>query len=556
MTEEPVIKDFIHKIIDEDIKQGKNQGKVITRFPPEPNGFLHIGHAKSICLNFGLALEYHSVCHLRFDDTDPSKENIDYEEGIKRDVQWLGFDWQGKLFHASDYFEKMYECALLLIKAEKAYVCDLTEEESRAHRGTVTTPGKRSPSASRSVEENLSLFQKMREGAFPDGKYTLRAKIDMASSNMKMRDPILYRIRHTHHYRTQDAWCIYPLYDYAHPISDAIEGITHSICTLEFENNRELYDWVLDNLTGSFPSRPRQYEFARLSLEQALMSKRKLLQLVEKKIVSGWDDPRLSTIAGLRRRGYTPEAIRAFCAMIGIAKANSTVEIGQLEFCVRNDLNQRSPRVMGVLQPLKVIIDNYPEGNGEMLDASYWPHDIPKTGSRQVPFTKEIYIERDDFAETPAKDFFRLAPGKEVRLRYAYCITCTHVDKDASGNIVAVHCTYDPETKSGTAPANRKVKGTIHWVSTNSFLAEVRLYNPLLLASEEEESDFLGQINPHSMQVLSNCRLEISLQQAKPSEHYQFERQGYFFVDPIDSQPGKPIFHRVVSLKDSWSKKK
>ncbi|MEN9343956.1 MAG: glutamyl- and glutaminyl-tRNA synthetase [Chlamydiota bacterium] len=545
-------KDFIHKIIEDDLESGKNGGKVVTRFPPEPNGFLHIGHAKSICLNFGLAEEYRSVCHLRFDDTDPTKESIVYEEAIEQDVHWLGFDWQGKLFHASDYFETMYECAVALIKAGKAYVCGLNEEEIRAYRGTVTTPGKRCSFAEASIEKNLELFEKMRNKEFPNGAYTLRARIDMSASNMKMRDPILYRIRHVHHYRTGDTWCLYPMYDYAHPISDAIEGITHSICTLEFENNRELYDWVLDNIPIPFPSRPRQYEFARLDLQQTVMSKRKLLQLVEQKIVSGWDDPRLPTIAGLRRRGYTPESIRAFCAMVGVAKANSSVEIGQLEFCIRNDLNTKARRVMTVLKPIKVIIDNYEQE--EELDASYWPHDIPNTGSRKVPFTKEIYIEQDDFLENPPADFFRLAPGKEVRLRYAYCITCTHVDKDpVTGLIRAIHCTYDPATKSGSNPIGRKVKGTIHWVSSKSLQVTVRLYNPLLL--ENGSDDFLEQINPHSLETLLDARAETSLQTAAPGEHYQFERQGYFFVDPVDSKPGHPVFNRVVGLKDSWSKK-
>lgn len=547
-------KDFIRKIIEEDVKSGKNQGKVVTRFPPEPNGFLHIGHAKSICLNFGIAEEFNSVCHLRFDDTDPTKEDITYENSIQQDVHWLGFDWQGKLFHASDYFEKLYECAIQLIKAGKAYVCELNEDQIREYRGTVTTPGKLSPGTKRTVEENLDLFKRMRNGEFEDGKYVLRARIDMASPNMKMRDPLLYRIRHAHHYMTGDKWCIYPMYDYAHPISDAIEGITHSICTLEFENNRELYDWVLDNLKGNFPSRPRQYEFARLDLKHAVMSKRKLLQLVEEKRVGGWDDPRLPTISGLRRRGYTPESIRKFCELVGVAKANSTVEVSQLEFCIRDDLNAKAPRVMAVLRPLKVIIDNYPEGQTEELDAAYWPHDIPKEGSRKVPFSKVIYIEQDDFMENPPKDFFRLAPGKEVRLRYAYCITCTSVEKDAAGNIIAVHCTYDPETKSGAAPIGRKVKGTIHWVSENAIKATVRLYDHLL-NEDAVSDDFLSNLNPYSLEVIENALLESSLATAQPGDRYQFERQGYFFADPIDSKTGKPVFNRIVTLKDSWTKK-
>lgn len=547
-------KDFIRRIIEEDVKNKKNNGRVITRFPPEPNGFLHIGHAKSICLNFGIAEEYKSVCHLRFDDTDPTKEDIKYENSIQEDVHWLGFDWKGKLFHASDYFEKMFEYAVLLIEAKKAYVCGLKEDEIREYRGTVTTPGRISPFAKQSVEENLSLLRRMRAGEFPDGSYVLRARIDMASPNMKMRDPLLYRIRHEHHYRTGDKWCIYPMYDYAHPISDAIEGITHSICTLEFENNRELYDWVLDNIPTQFPSRPHQYEFARLDLENTVMSKRKLLQLVENNYVTGWDDPRLPTIAGLRRRGCTPESIRKFCELVGVAKANSTVEMSQLDFCLRDDLNTKAPRVMAVLRPLKVIIDNYPDQT-ELLDAPYWPHDIPKEGSRKVPFTKELYIEKDDFLENPPKDFYRLAPGQEVRLRYGYCIRCTHVKKDPkTGDILAVHCTYDPDTKGGNPLDGRKVKGTIHWVSAKAPHAEVRLYNRLLLDAQTGD-DFLSRINPESLITIPDARIESSLEKAKHGERYQFERQGYFFVDPIDSKKEKLVFNRIVTLKDSWSKK-
>jgi len=541
-------KDFIRRIIDEDLKAGRNEGKVVTRFPPEPNGYLHIGHAKSICLNFGLAEEYKGRCNLRFDDTDPTKEDVRYENSIEEDVKWLGFQWTG-LYNASDYFDKMVEFAVGLIRAGKAYVCDLNEAEIREYRGTVTTPGKISPYANRSVEENLDLFERMKKGEFPDGSKVLRARNDMASPNMKMRDPLLYRIRHAHHYKAGDKWCIYPMYDYAHPISDILEGITHSICTLEFENNRELYDWVLDNIGGGFPYRPHQYEFARLDLQSTVMSKRKLLQLVENKLVSGWDDPRLPTIAGLRRRGCTPEAIRKFCEMVGIAKANSSVEMSQLEFCLRDDLNARAPRVMAVLRPLKVVIDNYPEGQVEELDASYWPHDIPKTGSRIVPFTKELYIERDDFLENPPKDFFRLGPGKEVRLRYGYCITCTHVEKDSQGEIIAVHCTYDPETKSGGAPIGRKVKGTIHWVSSKAIPAEVRLYDRLLLETEGE-GDFLSQINPNSLEVL-HALVEPSLKSAQKGDRFQFERQGYFFVDPKEE---KLVFNRIVSLKESKKK--
>lgn len=553
--EETGSKDFIRRIIDEDVRVGRNQGKVITRFPPEPNGFLHIGHAKSICLNYGIAEEYKSFCNLRFDDTDPTKEDVSYENSIKEDVQWLGFDLKGRIFHASDYFEKMYEYAVQLIKDGKAYVCGLNEEEIRQYRGTVTTPGKVSPFASKPVEEHLDLFARMRAGEFQDGAYVVRARIDMASPNMKMRDPLLYRIRHAHHYMTGDKWCLYPMYDYAHPISDAIEGITHSICTLEFENNRELYDWVLDNIKTEFPSRPHQYEFARLDLKYTVMSKRKLLQLVENKYVSGWDDPRLPTISGLRRRGYTPESVRKFCELVGIAKANSSVEVSQLEFCIRDDLNTKAPRVMAVLRPLKVIIDNYPEGKVEELVASYWPHDVPKEGSRPVPFSREIYIEQDDFMENPPKDFYRLAPGMEVRLRYSYCITCTGVEKDdKTGEVKAIHCTYDPETL-GQAPKGRKVKGTIHWVSADSAIpAEVRLYD-LLLSVESPETDFLACLNPKSLEVLKGCLVEPSLAKATGGDRFQFERQGYFFVDPIDSKPGKPVFNRIVTLKDSWAKK-
>ena len=553
--EEIKTSDFIRRIIEEDVREGRNNGRVITRFPPEPNGFLHIGHAKSICLNFGIAEEYNSVCHLRFDDTDPTKEDVKYEEAIQKDVHWLGFDWKGKLFHASDYFEKMVEYAIQLIQSKKAYVCGLNEEEIRRYRGTVTTPGQISPFAKHSVEENLNLFHRMKTGEFPDGAYVLRARIDMASPNMKMRDPLLYRIRHAHHYRTKDKWCIYPMYDYAHPISDAIEGITHSICTLEFENNRELYDWVLDNIPSKFPSRPHQYEFARLDLQHTVMSKRKLLQLVENKYVSGWDDPRLPTLAGLRRRGCTPESIRKFCELVGVAKANSSVEMSQFEFCLRDDLNTKAPRVMAVLRPLKVIIDNFSE-EVDLIDAPYWPHDIPKTGSRLIPFTREIYIEKDDFLENPPKDFYRLAPGQEVRLRYGYCIRCTHVEKDVSGEVIAVHCTYDPETRSGSTPKGRKVKGTIHWVSATAPRGVVRLYSQLLLDAQiEGEGDFLSRINPHSLEELTECRLEPSLENAQPGERYQFERQGYFFVDPIDFKPGKLVFNRIVTLKDSWSKR-
>jgi glutaminyl-tRNA synthetase len=555
--------DFIRDIINDDLA-AKRHTKVLTRFPPEPNGFLHIGHAKSICLNFGLALEYKEKlgegvrCHLRFDDTDPTKEDTIFEDGIQEDVRWLGFQWDG-LYHASDYFEKMYEYAEYLITQGKAYVCSLTDAEIKEYRGSVTTPGKNSPHRDRSVEENLDLFRRMRKGEFKDGEHVLRAKIDMANANMKMRDPLLYRIRHTAHHMTGDKWCIYPMYDYAHPISDAIEGITHSICTLEFENNRELYDWAIDNLAdhAQFPSRPHQYEFARLNLNYTVMSKRRLLELVEGKHVSGWDDPRLPTIAGMRRRGITPEAIRAFCASVGVAKANSTVDMAQLEFHIRDDLNQKAPRVMAVLKPLKVVIEDYPDDKIEELDASYWPHDVPKEGSRKVPFCKEIYIEQDDFMLDPPKDYYRLAPGKEVRLRYAYCITCKEVIKDAQGNVTEVRCTYDPATL-GANPVGRKVKGTVHWVSAKHAVdAEVRLYDRLL--SDEapptgKDSEFLQAINPNALQVLKGCKLERSLGDSQPGDRFQFERNGYFIQDTKDSRPDSLVFNRIVTLKDSWAK--
>ncbi len=556
--------DFIREIINKDLEAGRHD-KVVTRFPPEPNGFLHIGHAKSICLNFGLAKEYSqrlpgtgTDCHLRFDDTDPTKEDTLYEESIQADVRWLGFDWK-EIYHASDYFERLYECAEHLIEAGKAYVCSLSDPEIREYRGTVKSAGKNSPYRERGVEENLDLFRRMRKGEFKDGEHVLRAKIDMANPNMKMRDPLLYRIRHARHHMTGDQWCIYPMYDFAHPISDAIEGITHSICTLEFENNRELYDWVVDELMefAKFPTRPRQYEFARLNLNYTVMSKRRLLELVEGLHVRGWDDPRLPTLAGLRRRGYTPESIRDLCASVGVAKANSTVDMAQLEFCIRNDLNHKAPRVMAVLKPLKLIIDNYPEDKVEELEASYWPHDVPKEGSRMVPFSKEIYIEQDDFMLDPPKKYFRLAPGAEVRLRYAYCVTCTDVVKDADGNVTEIHCTYDPDTL-GKNPEGRKVKGIIHWVSAaHAVDAEVRLYDRLL--SQEapptgKDSEFLNAINPDALVVLTGCKLERSLADAKPQDRFQFERQGYFINDEKDSKPDAPVYNRIVTLKDSWAR--
>lgn len=557
--------DFIRDIINDDL-EAKRHTKVLTRFPPEPNGFLHIGHAKSICLNFGLAREYGdklpgsgTTCNLRFDDTDPAKEDTLFEDGIQADVRWLGFEWGG-LYHASDYFQKMYDYCEYLIQAGKAYVCSLSDADIKAYRGNVTTPGRNSPYRDRSAEESLDLFRRMRRGEFKDGEHVVRAKIDMANANMKMRDPLLYRIRHTAHHMTGDTWCIYPMYDYAHPISDAIEGITHSICTLEFENNRELYDWVIDNLIehAKFPSRPHQYEFARLNLNYTVMSKRRLLELVEGKHVSGWDDPRLPTIAGMRRRGYTAESIVNFCHTVGVAKANSTVDMAQLEFCVRDDLNHKAPRVMAVLKPLKLVVENYPDNQVEELDASYWPHDVPKEGSRKVPFSKEVYIEQDDFMLEPPKDYFRLAPGREVRLRYAYCITCTDVIKDANGNVVEVRCKYDPEVKPGDNPVGRKIKGTIHWVSApHAVDAEVRLYDRLL--SEEappagKDSEFLNAVNPNALQVLKGCKLERSLGESNPGDRFQFERQGYFISDAKDSKPGALVFNRIVTLKDSWAR--
>ncbi|MEZ4490413.1 MAG: glutamine--tRNA ligase/YqeY domain fusion protein [Cyanobacteriota/Melainabacteria group bacterium] len=556
--------DFIREIINKDLEAGRHD-KVVTRFPPEPNGFLHIGHAKSICLNFGLAKEYSqrlpgtgTDCHLRFDDTDPTKEDTLFEESIQADVRWLGFEWK-QIYHASDYFERLYECAEHLIEAGKAYVCSLSDPEIREYRGTVKSAGKNSPYRERSVEENLDLFRRMRKGEFKDGLHVLRAKIDMANPNMKMRDPLLYRIRHARHHMTGDQWCIYPMYDFAHPISDAIEGITHSICTLEFENNRELYDWVVDELMefAKFPTRPRQYEFARLSLNYTVMSKRRLLELVEGSHVRGWDDPRLPTLAGLRRRGYTPESIRDLCASVGVAKANSTVDMAQLEFCIRNDLNHKAPRVMAVLNPLKLVIENYPDDKVEELEASYWPHDVPKEGSRMVPFSKEIFIDRDDFMLDPPKKYFRLAPGAEVRLRYAYCVTCTDVVKDDAGNVTEIRCTYDPDTL-GKNPEGRKVKGTIHWVSAaHAVDAEVRLYDRLL--SQEapptgKDSEFLNAINPDALVVLTGCKLERSLADAKPQDRFQFERQGYFINDEKDSKPDAPVYNRIVTLKDSWAR--
>jgi glutaminyl-tRNA synthetase len=562
--EENIKLDFIRQIVADDCKSGKWGGRVATRFPPEPNGYLHIGHAKSICLNFGIAAEFGGTCNLRFDDTNPEKEEQEYVDSIIEDVRWLGWDWDDRLYFGSDYFEQMYEYAVQLIKAGKAYVCDLSADEIRDYRGTLTEPGKDSPYRNRSIEENLDLFERMKAGEFPDGSRTLRAKIDMSHPNLNMRDPIMYRILHATHHRTGDKWCIYPTYDWAHGFEDSIEKITHSICTLEFENHRPLYDWFLDAV-GAY--HPQQIEFARLNLNYTVMSKRKLLQLVQQGRVCGWDDPRMPTICGLRRRGCSPESIRNFCKVIGVNKFNSTVDIALLEHCVREDLNKTSPRVMAVLRPLKVIIDNYPEDKIEEMEAINNPEDA-SAGTRKVPFSRQLYIERDDFMEEPPKKFYRLAPGREVRLRYAYFVTCTNVVKNADGEITELHCTYDPATKGGDAPDGRKVKATLHWVSARHALdAEVRLYNNLFTKEIPEEvdqasqgsaptrndQDFTANLNPNSLEVLTDCKIEPTLKDAKPLQRFQFERLGYFCVDP-DSSDGKPIFNRTVTLKDEWAK--
>jgi len=605
---------FIEDIVEEELRTGQRGGTVITRFPPEPNGYLHIGHAKSICLNFGLGLKYGGRTHLRFDDTNPTKEEQEYVDSIMEDVRWLGFDWGQHLYYASDYFDQLYEWALLLIRAGKAYVCDLTSDQVREYRGTLTRPGRESPYRNRSVEENLDLFERMRKGEFPDGSRTLRARIDMASPNLNMRDPVLYRILHATHHRSGDKWCIYAMYDWAHGQSDWIEGITHSICTLEFENHRPLYDWFIDTIRGLGGSpmgvsyRPRQIEFARLELTYTVMSKRKLLFLVKEGRVRGWDDPRMPTISGLRRRGYTPESLREFARRIGVAKFNSTVDVAVLENAIRDDLNKRAPRVMGVLRPLKVVIDNYPEGQVEELDAINNPED-PAAGTRKVPFSKTLYIEQDDFRETPPPKYFRLFPGQEVRLRYAYFVRCTHVVKDpASGAVTEVHCTYDPATRGGDSPDGRKVKGTIHWVSAaHAVDCEVRLYDHLFSKPDPNEVDvaaiaddkaggaavrgsegqpdeyemlagsgpldadlaretagggpveapsrpeWLSNLNPKSLEIIADAKLEPSVRAAAAGTRYQFERHGYFCVDP-DSAPGKPVFNRTVTLKDTWAK--
>ncbi len=548
-------KDFIREIIDEDLKTNKFQGRIHTRFPPEPNGYLHIGHAKSINLNYGIAKQYGGKFNMRFDDTNPSKEEQEYVDSIIDDVRWIGGDFEDRLFYASDYFDKMYEWAVQLIKAGKAYVCDLSGDEIRDTRGTLTEPGKESPYRTRSIEENLDLFERMRKGEFPNGSKTLRAKIDMAAPNVNLRDPIMYRILHESHHRQGDKWCVYPMYDWAHGLEDSIEGITHSICTLEFENHRPLYDWFIDQL-GIY--HPQQIEFARLNLTYTVLSKRKLLQLVQEKHVSGWDDPRMPTIAGYRRRGYTSESIRVFCDKIGVSKKDSLIDVAMLEWSIREDLNKTAQRTNAVLNPVKVILTNYPEGQVEELQAVNNPED-ESAGTRMVPFSRELYIEQEDFREIPPPKYFRLSPGKEVRLRYAYIIKCEKVVKDDKGNVIELHCTYDPTSKSGTPTANRKVKATIHWVSApHAFSAEVRLYDRLFLKENpddvEEGKSFLDNINPNSLQVLTQCKLEPMLGAAKPGERFQFERMGYFCADIKDSKPGAPVFNRVVTLKDTWAK--
>ena len=551
---EAISSNFIYNIIDEDLKSGKHPEGIHTRFPPEPNGYLHIGHAKSVCLNFGTAEKYAGLCNLRFDDTNPTKEDTEYVDSIQEDIKWLGFSWGDHRYYASDYFEKLYEYACALIEQGLAYVDDLTAEEIRAYRGTLTEPGKESPCRSRSVAENLALFQRMKAGEFPDGSRVLRAKIDMASPNITMRDPVIYRIAHAVHHRTGDAWCIYPMYDFAHPLSDAIENITHSLCTLEFEDHRPFYDWLLEVLGFDKNTRPRQIEFARLNVTNTITSKRKLRQLVEEGHVRGWDDPRMPTISGLRRRGYTPASIRDFCERIGVAKSNSTVDVAMLEHCVREDLNEHAARVMAVLHPLKVVLTNYPEDKSEELLAENHP---TRGGKRYVPFSREIYIEREDFMEEPPKKFFRLRPGGEVRLKHAYIIKCEEVVKDEKGEITELRCTYDPESKSGGSAANRKVKGTLHWVSAKDAMdVEVRLYDYLLKTDDEETTaDFIASLNPHSLEVVEGAKVEPSLARTAEGTHYQFLRTGYFVVDK-DTRPDRLVFNRVVGLKDSWGKVK
>jgi len=544
---------FIRNIIDEDLKTNKHEGRVHTRFPPEPNGYLHIGHAKSICLNFGIAKDYKGLCNLRFDDTNPIKEDPEFVQSIQNDIKWLGFDWEDRLYHASDYFDQMYEYAIQLIKEGKAYVCSLSEKEIREYRGTVKQPGKESPYRNRSIEENLDLLERMKNGEFEDGTHTLRAKIDMAASNMLMRDPLIYRIRRKKHHRTGDKWNIYPMYDFAHCLEDSIERITHSLCSIEFENNRPIYDWFLDVLDIYHP---QQIEFARLNLNYTVMSKRKLLELVNEGFVSGWDDPRLPTICGLRRRGYTPKAIRTFCDRIGLAKRQSLVDMALLEHTIREDLNKSAPRVMAVLNPLKVIIDNYPEDLVQEMDAVNNPEDA-SAGMRKVPFSKIIYIEKNDFMEDAPKKFYRLTPGREVRLRYAYFIKCEYAVKDDNGDLSELHCTFDPATKGGSSPDGRKVKATLHWVSAKHAIdAEVRLYSHLLSVPDPglENKDFKECLNPDSLEILKDCKLEPGLANSKPGERFQFERQGYFCVDSKDSKPGKLVFNRTVTLRDEWAR--
>jgi glutaminyl-tRNA synthetase len=555
-TESAKTTNFIREIIDEHQRLGRFASKVHTRFPPEPNGYLHIGHAKAICLSFGIARDYNGLCNLRMDDTNPEKEEAEYVESIIEDVRWLGFDWGDRLFYASDYFERLYGYAVELIRLGKAYVCDLDADQIREHRGTLTRPGKDSPYRARAIDENLNLFTRMRNGEFPDGSRVLRAKIDMASSHIIMRDPVLYRIKREHHHRTGDAWCIYPMYDFAHCLSDSIEGITHSICTLEFENNRPLYDWILDQLKAYHP---QQIEFARLNLSNTVLSKRKLLQLVTEKRVEGWDDPRMPTISGLRRRGYTPSSIRRFCDEIGVAKMDSIVDIAVLENSIREELNKTAPRAMAVLRPVKVVITNYPEGKAEELDAVNNPED-PAAGTRKVPFSRELYIEEDDFREVPPPKYFRLSPGREVRLRYAYFIKCTDLLKDPrTGKVTEIRCTYDPATRGGDAPDGRKVKATLHWVSAaHAVDANVRLYNPLFTKRDPDEapegSDYLSNLNPDSVDALSACKVEPSLDSASAGSRYQFERLGYFYLDPVLYKAGKRVFNRTVTLKDEWAK--
>ena len=550
-------KDFIREIIAADVAAGRNGGRVVTRFPPEPNGYLHIGHAKAICLDFGVADEFGGHCNLRFDDTNPVKEDVEYVDSIKDDVEWLGFHWHDREYYASDYYEQLYQYAEALIGKGLAYVDSLTADEIRGHRGTLTEPGTDSPYRARTAEENLDLFRRMRAGEFPDGAHVLRAKIDMRSPNITMRDPVLYRIRHAEHHRTGNAWCIYPMYDFAHPLSDAIEHVTHSLCTLEYVDHRPLYDWVIEHT--STPAKPRQYEFARLNLNYTVMSKRKLLQLVQQKHVNGWDDPRMPTVSGLRRRGYTPESIREFCARVGVAKKENVIDVGLLEHCVREDLNRRAPRAMAVLRPLRLVLTNYPADSDEEMEVANHPDDAA-LGTRRVPFSREIYIEQDDFMEEPPKKFFRLAPGREVRLRNAYLVTCTEVIKNAAGEIVELRGTYDPATRGGDAPDGRKVKATLHWVSARHAVnTEVRLYDRLFTAEDPEaaaakaNADLTSILNPSSLEVLRDSKLEPSLANAAAGARYQFERQGYFSADP-DSRPGAPVFNRTVSLKDSWAR--